>query len=393
MEMSYAQAYASFSQDQPLPEEVTRIGAPDDLPKLVRDRGFGFFRPESTVHDLGEISLRRGLKQNAEIFHLETPIGYLDHQLGVYLIPKNLETDLASVPQLFTWLVPKTGTHLPAAIVHDAFTPPPDHTWFGPEIDQQNADRIFREAMGTLGTGWIRRWLVWTAVAFATETKSVPTRFKESHIAGIWTAFRLAMLFVVIPLLGIMATLDLFDVSVILPWMGDRPTSYELASGALFAVLIPVVVCALLFWRSHLRWAALLLGIAIAALLHATLASLGLLLVYTALETSIDARAKRSDGRAAGRSWATLVLATLGLAGLVRVALWIADWIGPGWKWDIPGVQALALFLSDRAQQLWLLPGWVVAMLLAIMAVLFVKLKPQTSNKTPTPAGRTTSRR
>ena len=33
--------------------------------------------------------------------------------------PGGLPTDLTSVPWLFTWLVPKTGAHLPAALLHD----------------------------------------------------------------------------------------------------------------------------------------------------------------------------------------------------------------------------------------------------------------------------------
>ncbi|MEL7207734.1 MAG: DUF1353 domain-containing protein, partial [Actinomycetota bacterium] len=65
-----------------------------------------------------------------EMFELTKPIGYYDGPLDqVIVVPANLakfQTDLTSVPRLFTWLVPRTGAHLPAALVHDGLVHRPD---------------------------------------------------------------------------------------------------------------------------------------------------------------------------------------------------------------------------------------------------------------------------
>ena len=68
--------------------------------------------------------------------------------------------------------MPKTGAHLPAALVHDALVagggePSYDSTE-GHTIDRVEADRVFRDAMADTGTGVVRRWIVWTAVTAAT---------------------------------------------------------------------------------------------------------------------------------------------------------------------------------------------------------------------------------
>ena len=68
--------------------------------------------------------------------------------------------------------MPKTGAHLPAALVHDALVagggePSYDSTE-GHVIDRVQADRVFRDAMADTGTGVVRRWIVWSAVTAAT---------------------------------------------------------------------------------------------------------------------------------------------------------------------------------------------------------------------------------
>ena len=68
------------------------------------------------------IVLERHLEDDLETFSLERRIAYRDRHLGEILVPASpdFRTDLTSTPALFTWLVPKTGAHLPAALVHDA---------------------------------------------------------------------------------------------------------------------------------------------------------------------------------------------------------------------------------------------------------------------------------
>jgi hypothetical protein len=106
------------------------------------------------------------------------------------------ETDLASVPRALTWLVPRYGLHTKAAILHDylcqkakdetveVFLTPgtaskrgvsPSH----PDVirlqDRSDADEIFRMAMFDLGVPFWRRWMMWSAVGWATLLTSLRT--------------------------------------------------------------------------------------------------------------------------------------------------------------------------------------------------------------------------
>ena len=81
-----------------------------------------------------------------------------------FLVPApdtHFRTDLTSVPTVFLWLVPTVGTHLPAALLHDALVYDEDEpkTYQGPDTTPEEADRIFRDAMPGLGVARIRRWL------------------------------------------------------------------------------------------------------------------------------------------------------------------------------------------------------------------------------------------
>jgi len=76
-------------------------------------------------------------------------------------------TDLASVPLPLRWLVSNYGAHTPAALIHD---------WMivkGPPVVKgltpQYADRYFRFMLRDLRVRWIRRWMMWAAVALRTR--------------------------------------------------------------------------------------------------------------------------------------------------------------------------------------------------------------------------------
>ena len=143
----------------------------------------------------------------------------------------DFDTDGASVPQLLTWLVPKSGRHLPAAILHDALVR-------DDAIDRFEADRRFRDAMGDLGVGFIRRWLMWTAVGIETIRRRGTFALRAGALA---TA-------VVVAVFGTAATVNLLSGRTWVPWMGDRHWVAELALGMAGAVVIPIVLGALL-WR------------------------------------------------------------------------------------------------------------------------------------------------
>lgn len=210
-------------------------------------------------------------------FTLLRQIGYeADGYEESFTAPADLltfETDLASVPSVFTWLVPKSGLFLPAAVLHDALIEPGQY--IGPRIDRMEADRIFRAAMIGLGTGKVRAWLMWSAVMVRTMWVGSQIRQRIALIATLG----------VVTVLGVMATLDLVDVWNVLPWMGERPTVAELAGGAVFALVVPSLLA--LGWGR--AWpAGLIVGVALAWLLHVTITLALLYVAYLGVERIVS---------------------------------------------------------------------------------------------------------
>ncbi len=231
------------------------------------------------------VVLERLTDGGVESFALARRIGYDDRELGELLVPADaaFRTDLTSVPWLFTWLVPKTGAHLPAALLHDGLVgggdgPASYVSTEGHVVARDEADRVFRDAMADTGTGVVRRWLVWTAVATAT----ILVGSQAWSRARLW-GYRLAAAasILVVIALGTLATLDLLDLGVRLPWMGERAWWSELVGGFAGAVAIPFLLG--LAW-GRFRMAGAILGVLLALLVHVTVALLGLTLLYLAIE-------------------------------------------------------------------------------------------------------------
>ena len=107
-------------------------------------------------------------------FAMRERFGYRDAETGdMFIVPRDLgrfATDFASVPSQLTWLVPRIGSHLPAAVLHDALVSDPDAPTdhLGPEVEREEADKIFRVAMRELDVPTIRRWLMWLGVSAGT---------------------------------------------------------------------------------------------------------------------------------------------------------------------------------------------------------------------------------
>lgn len=266
------------------------------------------------------IVLERHTEEGVEDFSLERRLAYLDRHLGELLVPADREfrTDLTSVPALFTWLVPKTGAHLPAALLHDALVAGPrDSSSYvstdGHVVDRVAADRIFRDAMADTGTGVIRRWIVWTAVTTATifVGREVPwSRARHWSYRVAATATILSILY-----LGYSSTSDLLDRSwvgaVDVPWMGDRPWWAEVAGGLSGAIVLPLALS--LLW-GRLRMAGAIAGVMLAVLLHVTVGLAVIGATYMALEWL----ARRSP-RVAWVLGALAVAAALVVFGLVSL--------------------------------------------------------------------------
>jgi hypothetical protein len=248
------------------------------------------------------IVLERRLVEGEEVFVMQRRIAYLDRDFGELLVPDGpaFTTDLTSVPTLFTWLVPKTGAHLPAALLHDGLCCPPDARTFvrtdgdPGELTRVDADRVLRDAMADTGTPLVRRWLVWAAVAtstmvFGRDTSwSVGERFRYRWVAIVSLAL--------VALLGIFSTLDLFDVphTPPLPWMGEACFLVELVRGLAAAVALPAVL-GLLWGRFRIAGWIMLIGLAI--LLHITIALFAITLFYRATEWLAARLPRRRTGQ------------------------------------------------------------------------------------------------
>lgn len=79
------------------------------------------------------------------------------------IVPEGFETDLASIPRLFRFLIVKNGRHRAAAIVHDYLCR------LKMAFPRDLADKIFLEAMKVRGVPRIRRTLMYWAVALNTQ--------------------------------------------------------------------------------------------------------------------------------------------------------------------------------------------------------------------------------
>lgn len=239
--------------------------------------------------DPPRIVLERHAEQAIEVFSMERRLAYRDRHLGELLVPaeRGFRTDLTSVPALFTWLVPKTGAHLPAALLHDGLVGGDDGASYvsseGHRVSRVEADRVFRDAMADTGTGVVRRWIVWSAVTLATILLGSGT---ARTAWGRWLLRGTVVTsLVVIVHLGYSATADLFDRSWPLarqvPWMGDRSWGVEVAGGLAAAVVIPLALCAA--WGRF--WAAGAIGgVTLAVLLHVTVGLAVITLGYQAVE-------------------------------------------------------------------------------------------------------------
>lgn len=266
------------------------------------------------------IVLERHLERDLETFSLERRIAYLDRHFGEILVPASpdFRTDLTSTPALFTWLVPKTGAHLPAALVHDALVAgggDPSYTSTdGHVIDRVGADRVFRDAMADTGTGVVRRWIVWAAVTTATifVAGGLPWSplLRWAHRIGAGASIA------AIVYLGYCATGDLFDrdwpLVVQLPWMGERSWWLEVLGGLAGAIVIPLVLS--LLWGRFLM-AGVISCVMLAVLLHVTVALAAISLAYQAVERL----ALRAPRLARTLAFVVVLAALVGLVGTSMV--------------------------------------------------------------------------
>ncbi len=119
-----------------------------------------------------------------------------------FVVPAGFTTDFASVPRVLVWLLPRYGKWTQAAILHDYLW---DLARSG-KIRKSDADGIFNRAMRELGVPFLRRWVMWAAVRFA----SGPSTWLDGGALDLLRMVAIgvpALAFVALPALVVLAAL------------------------------------------------------------------------------------------------------------------------------------------------------------------------------------------
>lgn len=77
--------------------------------------------------------------------------------------PSENPSDLASIPRYMRWFESPYGVHTLAAVLHDDLIV--DEPNGGALSSDTLADTFFREMMRAAGVPWLKRWIMWAAVA------------------------------------------------------------------------------------------------------------------------------------------------------------------------------------------------------------------------------------
>lgn len=72
-------------------------------------------------------------------------------------MPTGFKTDLASIPRVFRWLIPKVGKHIQPAVVHDWF-----YVYGG--VTKEEADQMFLDGMVYTNVWRWRRYMMYWGV-------------------------------------------------------------------------------------------------------------------------------------------------------------------------------------------------------------------------------------
>lgn len=169
----------------------------------------GYYAPE--VEEPAEFVLKRDPAKDGSYF-MQKQFRYVHHTGEEWTIPakgKEFKTDLASIPSLAGWLVPKDGRHTPAALVHDAMIVGSDEDpcYEGRKVDAEEADHIFREGMQFLGVKFLRRWMIWAAVSLLTFWLSA----KDSAPVRALNRVRLVLGILALCIMGLFLLPDLLN--------------------------------------------------------------------------------------------------------------------------------------------------------------------------------------
>lgn len=126
-----------------------------------------------------------------------------------FVVEAGFDTDFASVPKIFTWLLPRYGKYTKAAILHD---------WLCAQarkglIVRSDADGIFRRSMRELGVPFLRRWLMWSAVRVDAAKHAGPRELLRPSVVSLLAFLATAVLglaYVLVPAVVILVALVVF---------------------------------------------------------------------------------------------------------------------------------------------------------------------------------------
>ncbi len=104
------------------------------------------------------------VEEDGDYWLLLRPLVY-DGARDQFVVPVGFRTDFASVPHTVTWLVPRTGRHNRAAVLHDYLTRNPQL------VSRKDADGIFLRILGELGVSPVQRRLMYWGVRLAWHLK------------------------------------------------------------------------------------------------------------------------------------------------------------------------------------------------------------------------------
>lgn len=116
---------------------------------------------------------------------LLSPLVWTGSQGDTYIVPVGFQTDFATVPRILHWFALPYGAYTRAAVLHDwlltelaAWSQRPAEPLVSgsrvlsmagdePPANSRDTDGIFRRVMRDLGVPWSKRWVMWTAVRWA----------------------------------------------------------------------------------------------------------------------------------------------------------------------------------------------------------------------------------
>ena len=136
-----------------------------------------------------------------------------------YVVPEGQRTDFASVPRVFVWLIPRYGRYTLSAILHD-------HLWRdlvpAGVLSYSDADRTFREALGSQQVALLRRWLMWAGVRYGALVKPGGLEGWWRDLPAVLVITVLAAPVVLLPAAVILLALGVFTVAEAAVWLVGR---------------------------------------------------------------------------------------------------------------------------------------------------------------------------